>query len=136
MTGRVEPVLVFLADPGGAGLGTVVALDALELLAGCSHLPAFRILAVCESNSGVELLNRLADAYPRLRTKLSAGSFGVRSSVVVGAGGDEFLGRTRATVVTEWSSIIEVRVREALDAGSPVVAPKTGGADATVAEGL
>ena len=136
MTGRVEPVLVFLDDPGGVGLGTVVALDALELLAGCSHLPAFRILAACESNSEVELLNRLADAYPRLRTKLSAGSFGIRSSVVADAGGDEFPGCARATVVTEWSRTIEVRVREALDAGSPVVAPKAGGADATVAAGL
>jgi hypothetical protein len=136
MTDSVEPVLVFLDDPAGAGGGTTVALDALELLAGCSHLPAFRILAACESNAAVDLLDRVADAYPRLRAKLRDGSFGVRRSVAAGAGGDAFPGRPRATVVTEWSGEIEVRVREALHAGSPVVAPRTGGVQATVAAGL
>jgi hypothetical protein len=40
------------------------------------------------------------------------------------------------TVVTGWSPAIEGRVREALDAGSPVVAPDTRGADTVVAAGL
>jgi hypothetical protein len=135
MTGRREPVLVFRNDPGGTGLDTVVALDALELLTGCSHLPEFRIVAACESDAAADVLDHLADAYPRLRARRSAGSFDVRRSIAMGAG-EELPGGARVTVVAGLSPAIEGRVREALDAGSPVVAPDTPGADTVVAAGL
>ena len=135
MTAIREPVLLFLADPGGTGPDTAVALDALELLAGCAHLPAFRVVAACESDAAADVLERLADAYPRLRAKRRARDFDVRRSRSVGAGG-ELPGGARVTVVTRWNATIEARVREALEAGSPVVAPATRDAGTIVAAGL
>lgn len=131
-SGPALQTLLFLIDAGRDREASVAALDALEILAECSHVPEYEVHLISESSDGVRQLLRLTAAYPRLRVERQTGKL-----VVKEMGGDaELAGRTCTTVVTEWSHRTEEWVSKALRAGSAVVAPRNGSAAAMIIQGV